>query len=110
MSSEAMPHGALPEPMSELAAEPQCGATAARRARRRKTFAIVGVIAVLVVGGGLLYFEPWTLFIDKKVDEALPGMPSTPVATAGPSSIASAIASAAATGQPVIVSMTEFIS
>ena len=42
-------------------------------------------LALMVVGGFALYwFAPWNLFIDRRVDEALPGAPEQVPAATGP--------------------------
>jgi hypothetical protein len=53
----------------------QISATMRRHPRRT---AIVGVVLVVLVALGLWWFAPWNLFVDRTVDEALPGV-SEPV-------------------------------
>jgi Electron transfer DM13 len=49
------------------------------RPRQRRTRAIVVglVVLVLAAGGAVAWFQPQKLFIDQRVDEALPGAPAT---------------------------------
>ena len=45
-------------------------------------------LALAVVGGFALYwFAPWNLFIDRRVDEALPGAPEQVAAATGPAEV-----------------------
>ena len=44
--------------------------------------ALAAVVVLGLVGFGLYWFAPWNLFIDKRVDEALPGV-SVPEAATG---------------------------
>lgn len=40
---------------------------------QRRTWIVVGaVVAVALVAGGLFWFQPWKLWVDTRVDEALP--------------------------------------
>ncbi len=39
---------------------------------RRRLWTVLGVLIAVVVVIGLLVFEPWKLFVDQRVDEALP--------------------------------------
>ncbi len=47
--------------------------------RRRSVWAAVGVAAVAVAVVGLVLFQPWKLFVDTRVDEALPSATSPTV-------------------------------
>jgi hypothetical protein len=48
-------------------------ATASRRLLRRPAVLVpLAVLAVVLVGVGLYLFQPWKLFVDQTVDEALP--------------------------------------
>lgn len=84
------------------------GSTPRRGWRRRSVLipAALGCAGVLVVA--LAVFQPWRLFVDEVVDEALPGTtvsapaPSAPSATAAPPS--------AQPSQPVELARGEFIS
>jgi len=82
-----------------------------RWSRRRRVAVIAAAVAVPVIIGGLLYFEPHAAFIDDEVDEPLAGLDAAaatePVTDA---SLASARGRAAATAAPVVVSSAEFIS
>ena len=44
-----------------------------------------GVLALAVVVAGLLLFEPWTLFIDREVDEEFPELSQSPTTAPTPS-------------------------
>ena len=50
---------------------------------RRRTFVLGGLVVVALIVFVLVYFEPQKLFIDERVDEALPG--TTPTASREPS-------------------------
>ena len=50
--------------------------------RRRTVLIGAGVIITLTVAFGLYWFQPWKLFIDHRVDEALPAVATEPVAVA----------------------------
>ncbi|MDT9698301.1 DM13 domain-containing protein [Streptomyces sp. P17] len=80
--------------------------------RVRKSL-IVGVLVVAVVGGGfgLYWFQPWKLWQDETVDEALPVAVGTsaPSATADPSA-PSATADPSAPAGPRILARGELIS
>jgi hypothetical protein len=77
------------------------------------------VIVVMVATVGLYLFQPWKLFVDETVDEALPVVtaPVIPAASATPSSPAAGSATAApepsespAPAEPVILAEGSFIS
>ena len=55
--------------------------------RRRTVIVVAAVVVTLGVAFGLYWFQPWKLFIDRHVDEALPAVATEPisVATAAPS-------------------------
>lgn len=59
-----------------------------------------------VAGAGLHWFQPWKLFTDTYVDEALPVVEVTP----GPSGSSSAVPSAATPAGPQILAVGEFIT
>lgn len=67
-------------------------ATGAGR-RRSRLFAAILVAAALVVGVGLYWFQPWKLFQDATVNEALPT--AAPTAAAAPKGSAAPTASTA---------------
>lgn len=67
--------------------------------RRPLTWIALGVVGVLLVAG-LLVFQPWKLFVDQTVDEAVPT--GGPVATAG--------AGGAASSAPVVLAAGTLIS
>lgn len=76
----------------------QAGAN--RRWRRPAVLVPLAVGAAVLLAVGLVVFQPWRLFVDEVVDEALPGAavstaPSAP-ATAGPAPSPSASGSASA--------------
>jgi hypothetical protein len=54
--------------------------------RRRTIWVAAGSIVIIGVAFGLYWFTPWKLFIDHRVDEALPALATEPlsVATAEP--------------------------
>jgi Electron transfer DM13 len=62
--------------------------------KRRRVFAIIGVVAVGVIAFVLLYFEPQTAFIDDKVSETIPGLEvveaAAPASTSTPTSTTAA--------------------
>jgi hypothetical protein len=68
------------------------------RPRQRRTRAIVVglVVLVLAAGGAVAWFQPQKLFIDQRVDEALPGAPAAgPAGTGGDPAAATTPAPAA---------------
>jgi hypothetical protein len=73
--------------------------------------AVIGalVTAVLVVGVGLFWFQPWTLWQDETVREELPAAASTPSGAAGTAPDAGASRSPAPQG-PRTVAVGELIS
>lgn len=74
--------------------------------RRRTILISVAVVVTLGVTFGLYWFEPWKLFIDRHVNEALPAVATEPV------SIATAVQTRKPAGrpQPVLLERGEFIS
>lgn len=50
--------------------------------RRRRIWIGAGVVVVIGVTFGLYWFQPWKLFIDHRVDEALPPVATEPVTVA----------------------------
>ncbi|MFG2292381.1 DM13 domain-containing protein [Streptomyces sp. NPDC048603] len=63
--------------------------------KRRSVLAAALVAAVVLVGAGLYWFQPWKIWTDQKVSEALPtvaappaGPASSPSAAAGPRTVA----------------------
>ncbi|MBT2421086.1 DM13 domain-containing protein [Streptomyces sp. ISL-22] len=78
-----------------------------RRARVRPWLAGVVVVAVAGAGFGLYWFQPWKLWQDETVQEALPGPVAASTAPAGAPSGASA---ASAPVGPVTLASGELIS
>lgn len=74
--------------------------------RKRVTIAIVAGIAAVGLVVGALVFQPWLLFVDVAVDEALPVISETPEATPDPTSTATPAPPAG----PVQLSAGELIS
>ncbi|MFJ7065919.1 DM13 domain-containing protein [Streptomyces sp. NPDC101115] len=60
-----------------------------RVSRRGITVAVVAAV-VLGLGGGLVWFQPWKLWVDETVSEALPTAPATTPAGTSPTGTASA--------------------
>ncbi|MFI0139468.1 DM13 domain-containing protein [Streptomyces luteogriseus] len=84
----------------------------ARSARARRWMVGVLVAAIVGVGFGLYWFQPWKLWQDETVQEALPGAAAASQTPAGaPSSAASsAPAASAAPAGPVTLAGGELIS
>lgn len=80
--------------------------------RRRRLLLGASVVVTLGLAFGLYWFQPWKLFIDHRVDEALPAVATEPVAeaTATPAATAAATEQAAARAQPVLLSRGTFVS
>jgi hypothetical protein len=75
---------------------------------RRTGLIVVGlVVLVLAAGGAVAWFQPQKLFIDQRVDEALPGAPATGPDTTGGEGTA---ATRAAPAAPVTVAAGRFRS
>ncbi|ATW49895.1 DM13 domain-containing protein [Streptomyces peucetius] len=55
-----------------------------RRALSRPVGVVALVLTVMVVGAGLYWFQPWKLWQNETVDEALPGAVEAPAAPTGP--------------------------
>ncbi|WP_155853963.1 DM13 domain-containing protein [Arthrobacter sp. H5] len=72
------------------------------RTGRKRILIIVGAaIGVLVLVVGLTVFKPWLLFVDIRVDDALPAVAASPeVMTPTPSASASGSASASISAEP----------
>ncbi|MFI6376898.1 DM13 domain-containing protein [Streptomyces sp. NPDC050546] len=83
-----------------------------RSAWARPWVAGVLVVAVVMVGLGLYWFQPWKLWQDETVQEALPGTAAASQAPAGPpsSGTSSAPAAPAAPAGPVTVAVGELVS
>jgi len=65
--------------------EMQAASTLRGTIRRHPGRTAMIALALMVVGGFALYwFAPWNLFIDRRVDEALPGAPEQVPAATGP--------------------------
>jgi Electron transfer DM13 len=76
--------------------------------QRRTRLIVVGlVVLVLAAGGAVAWFQPQKLFIDQRVDEALPGAPATGPGTTGGEGTA---ATRAAPAAPVTVAAGRFRS
>ena len=74
---------------------------------RRRTLLIgAGVLVTLGLTFGLYWFQPWKLFIDHRVDEALPALATEPVAVA----TASPAEQAASRHRPVLLERGTFVS
>ena len=67
--------------------------------RRRTAWLSVGTVAVVLAATGLYRFQPWKLFLDHRVDEALPPAATrvVPVDRTVPASLPSGTADAAPT-------------
>ncbi|MFG2982257.1 DM13 domain-containing protein [Streptomyces sp. NPDC048258] len=74
----------------------------ARAGRRRRRPLVIGVLAVLAAGlaFGLYWFEPWKLWVDRTVEEALPSASAAPAVSG----------SATPAPGPVTVATGRFIS
>ncbi|WP_189891653.1 DM13 domain-containing protein [Streptomyces xantholiticus] len=55
-----------------------------RRALSRPVGVVALVLTVMLVGVGLYWFQPWKLWQNETVDEALPGAVEAPAAPTGP--------------------------
>jgi hypothetical protein len=65
--------------------------------RMRTRLVVAGlVVLVLAAGGAVAWFQPQKLFIDQRVDEALPGAPAGPATTGGDGTAATRAAPGAA--------------
>ncbi|WP_248152267.1 DM13 domain-containing protein [Microbacterium aoyamense] len=99
--------------MTEQTAQPRSG-----RPRRRIWPWIVGAIAAAAIAVGLFVFQPWLLFVDVRVDEAIPTATASadpaPDATASPGADPQASTTAAPTPPaptgPVDLSTGVFVS
>ncbi|MFG2333209.1 DM13 domain-containing protein [Streptomyces sp. NPDC048604] len=69
----------------------------------------VAVAAAVVVAGGLVWFQPWALFVDETVDEALPTA-SAPAARPAPKAPNAPNAPSAPAMGPVTVAQGAFVS
>ena len=94
--------------MDQGSMQPEEGTVRTRRSRARAI--VIGLVAlILTAGGAIAWFQPQKLFIDARVDEALPG--AAPATTAG-----SAASGKAATptrppaGEPVTLAAAQFRS
>ena len=68
--------------------------------RKPLTWVVLGVVAVVVVAGGLWLFQPWKLFVDQTVNEALPSAAAgEPTGSASP-----------AAQQPTVLAEGKFIT
>jgi hypothetical protein len=74
--------------------------------RRRTILISAGVVVALGVAFGLYWFQPWKLFIDHRVNEALPAVATEPVSVA----VADPTRTRGARRQPVLLERGEFIS
>jgi hypothetical protein len=74
--------------------------------KKRTGITIVAIVGVVVFVGALLVLRPWLLFVDIRVDEALPSLAPRPSISAGPS----APATVAADPVPVELSSGRFVS
>jgi hypothetical protein len=66
----------------------------------RTVIAVVAGAAVVAAAVALPLFQPWRLFTDTVVDEALPGAPPATVSTAGPATPVTASPSVMASSSP----------
>jgi len=68
-------------------------------------------LALAVVGGFALYwFAPWNLFIDRRVDEALPGAPEQVAAATGPAEGPAAPPAEQGSDRPMTLAQGSFAS
>jgi hypothetical protein len=74
--------------------------------RRRTILTSAGVIIAVGVAFGLYWFQPWKLFVDHRVDEALPAVATEPVAVA----TVLPTKKPGARPRPVLLARGEFIS
>src|SRR3954451_12448056 len=74
--------------------------------RRRTVLVTAAVVVTLGAAFGLYWFQPWKLFIDRHVNEALPAVATEPV------SVATVVPTHTPHGrpQPVLLERGEFIS
>lgn len=78
---------------------------------RRRLWAIVAVIVVVVAAAALALFEPWKLFVDQRVNEALPAATaSAPAATAAATATPGGAATAAGAASPTVLATGKFVS
>ncbi len=83
--------------------------------RKPLTWVVVGTVVLALVGGGLLWFQPWKLVVDQTVDEAAPGVAPTadgaPTAQASPGQVpGSPSSSRLLRNTPTVVAHGQFIS
>lgn len=90
---------------------------------RRRTAALLAATVAVAVAFGLIWFQPWKLWIDQRVDEPLPAVAlaaaatpesaSSSVPVTSPRPVASSVPVAPprpSPGQPVLLSSGRFIS
>jgi hypothetical protein len=88
------------------------------RISRKAVIAAVAVPAVVVIGAALAVFEPWQLFVDDVVDEAIPEAAPAPEAVASPDDLPAVTTETTATEAteattvpvPVLLAQGGFIS
>jgi hypothetical protein len=87
--------------------------------RSRRVVILVGVLAAGLVTTGLVWFQPWKLWVDHRVDDRLPAIalaPASPSTAVSPGAKASATASPSALpaakkpSGPLLLSRGELIS
>lgn len=78
--------------------------------RRPVRLWVAGVAAAAVAGVVLVWFQPQKLFIDERVDEAVPTVPDSPAATTPPTPTTGATATTASTVSPAAVVAGSFVS
>lgn len=62
--------------MTDVTETPASGAVHPPHGRRRWPW-VAGAVLVVVVAAGLVWFQPWKVFVDERVDEAVPTVPTT---------------------------------
>ncbi|MGW8357244.1 DM13 domain-containing protein [Streptomyces wedmorensis] len=91
------------------------------RVTKRQWWAGVAVVAAVIVGAGLVWFEPWALWVDETVNEALPSaatptakraVPTSPSSSAAPtpSAVPAGPTPSAVPAGPTTVAQGSFIS
>ncbi|MFI8194330.1 DM13 domain-containing protein [Streptomyces sp. NPDC085946] len=85
------------------------------RVRRLPGRSVVGgalAVVIVAVGAGLYWFQPWKLWQDETVEEALPAASAAPAPAATPSGAASSAAASATPGaaEPVTLARGELVS
>jgi hypothetical protein len=95
--------------MTDLLDERESETSEPRRSRRRWPW-VVGATVIAVVAFVLVWFQPHKLFIDDRVEEAIPAAAPAPSAGPGSGAASSTPADSPEAGEPVEVTQGEFVS